>query len=48
MLPDGVHLIEILDLEAIARDRVYEFLFIALPMRITGGTGSWLRPVAVV
>lgn len=44
----GVHLIEILDLEAIARDRVYEFLFIALPMRITGGTGSWLRPVAVV
>jgi kynurenine formamidase len=44
----GVHLIEIMDLEAIARDRVREFLFIALPLRITGGTGSWLRPVAVV
>jgi kynurenine formamidase len=44
----GIHLIEIMDLEAIARDRVYEFLFIALPLRITGGTGSWLRPVAIV
>jgi kynurenine formamidase len=43
----GVHLIEVLDLEAIARDRVYEFLFVGLPLRINGGTGSWLRPVAI-
>jgi len=49
MLVDrGVHLIEILDLEAPADDRVYEFLFIALPLRITGGTGSWLRPIAII
>jgi kynurenine formamidase len=44
----GVHLVEIMDLEGIARDRVFEFLFIGLPLRITGGTGSWTRPVAVV
>jgi kynurenine formamidase len=44
----GVHLIEIMDLERIARDRVYQFLFIALPLPITGGTGSWLRPIAIV
>ena len=44
----GIHLIEIMDLEAIAFDRVYEFLFIAMPLRITGGTGSWLRPIAIV
>jgi kynurenine formamidase len=44
----GIHLIEIMDLEAIARDRAYEFLFVALPLRITGGTGSWLRPIAIV
>jgi kynurenine formamidase len=44
----GVHLIEIVDLEAIGRDKVFEFLFVALPLRITGGTGSWLRPVALV
>ncbi|MGO9180551.1 MAG: cyclase family protein [Candidatus Limnocylindrales bacterium] len=44
----GVHLVEIMDLEAIARDRVFEFLFIGLPLRITGGTGSWTRPVALI
>jgi kynurenine formamidase len=44
----GVHLIEIMDLEAIATERVFEFLFLCLPLRITGATGSWLRPVAIV
>jgi len=44
----GVHLIEIMDLEAVADERVYEFLFICLPLRITGATGSWLRAIAVV
>ena len=44
----GVHLIEIMDLESISSERAYEFLFLALPLRIKGGTGSWLRPVAVV
>ncbi|HEU5432158.1 MAG TPA: cyclase family protein [Thermomicrobiales bacterium] len=49
MLVDrGVHLIEIMDLEEIARERMYEFLFVALPLRIVGGTGSWLRPIAIV
>jgi kynurenine formamidase len=44
----GVCLIEILDLDALARDQVYEFLFVCLPLRIKGATGSWLRPVAIV
>ncbi len=44
----GVHILEIMDLEALAADRVHAFLFIALPLKITGGTGSWLRPVAVI
>ena len=49
MLVDrGVHLIEIMDLEEIARERAYAFLFVALPLRIAGGTGSWLRPIAIV
>jgi kynurenine formamidase len=48
MLVDrGLHLIEIMDLEAVAADRRHAFLFIALPLRIVGGTGSWLRPIAV-
>jgi kynurenine formamidase len=44
----GVHLIEIMDLESVAREQAYEFLFICLPLRITGATGSWIRAVAVV
>ena len=44
----GVHLIEIMDLEAVADEGIHEFLFICLPLRITGATGSWLRAVAVV
>jgi kynurenine formamidase len=44
----GVHLIEIMDLESVADEQRYEFLFLCLPLRISGATGSWLRPVAVV
>ncbi len=49
MLVDrGVHLLEILDLEQLARDHVYEFCLICLPLKIVGATGSWVRPVALV
>jgi kynurenine formamidase len=44
----GVHLIEIMDLESIAAERIHEFLFVSLPLRIAGATGSWLRPVAII
>lgn len=44
----GVHLIEIMDLEGVADEGLYEFLFICLPLRITGATGSWIRAVAVI
>jgi len=43
----GVYLIELLDLEALARDRVFEFLFVAAPLRIVGGVGSPLNPLAI-
>lgn len=44
----GIHLVEIMDLEAIATEGIFEFLFLCLPLRITGATGSWVRAVAVV
>jgi kynurenine formamidase len=44
----GVHIIELLALEELALDRVYEFLFVATPLSIVGGTGSPLRPLAVL
>ena len=48
LIESGVHILEIMDLDKIAEDKVYEFLFIALPLKIEGATGSWLRPVALV
>ena len=44
----GIYLIEMLDLEEIARDQVYEFLFMMAPLRVLGGTGSAVNPLAVV
>lgn len=48
LVEKGVHLLEILDLDEIARDRMFEFLFICLPLKIVGATGSWVRPIAIV
>jgi kynurenine formamidase len=43
----GVFILENLDLRELARDRVYEFLYLNLTERIKGATGSPVRPVAV-
>ena len=49
MLVDhGIHLIEILMLEELSQTRTYEFLFVCLPLKLRGGTGSPVRPVAIV
>jgi len=44
----GVALIEGLVLEQLAKSGASEFLFIASPLPIVGGTGSPLSPVAVL
>ena len=48
----GIHLIEWLDLDplatALAEHERTDFLFVALPLRITGATGSWVRPIAII
>jgi kynurenine formamidase len=48
----GVHLLDYLHLDELARicqeaDR-WEFLFVAAPLRIVGGTGSPLNPIAIL
>ena len=43
----GVYNLENLDLEELARDKVYEFAFIFAPLRLKGATGSPGNPVAV-
>ena len=48
----GIHLLDYLQLEdlraACERAGRWEFLFTAAPLRIVGGTGSPLNPVAVL
>lgn len=44
----GIHIIECLNLEDLAAAAIYEFLFIALPLKIRGATASPIRPIAVV
>lgn len=43
----GVSLLEAVWLEDLAKDRVYEFLFVASPLKLKGATGSPLRPIAI-
>jgi kynurenine formamidase len=43
----GVHLLENVFLDELARDRVSEAAFVCLPLKLAGATGSWIRPVAI-
>lgn len=48
MLVDrGVHLLENLYLDELAGDGVIESAFVCLPLKLTGATGSWVRPIAI-
>lgn len=44
----GIHIIEALNLEELASDRQYEFMFILCPLKLVGATGSPVRPLALV
>jgi kynurenine formamidase len=43
----GVSLLEALWLEDLSKDKVYEFLFIATPLKMRGATASPIRPLAI-
>jgi len=47
LVESGIHIMEALDLEAVRQAAVYEFLFVASPLKIRGGTGSPIRPFAI-
>lgn len=44
----GIPIIENLNLEELAVAKVYEFLFVCLPLKMRGATGSPVRPIAIV
>lgn len=48
LIDHGIYLMESLDLEELARQKVYEFAFIALPLKIRGATASMVDPVAAI
>lgn len=48
LIEHGIYLFEGIYLEELAREQVYEFLFVALPLKIKGTTGSMLDPVAII
>jgi len=48
LVENGIYIIEALDLETIADDRVHEFTFILSPLNVKGATGAPVRPLAVV
>lgn len=48
LIESGVYIIENILLEGLAARRAYQFLFVALPLKIKGTTASMLRPVAVL
>ncbi len=43
----GIYLVELLDLDRLAADRVYEFLFMGAPLPLVGGSGSPISPLAI-
>ena len=48
LVETGIHIIEALDLEQLASEGVREFVLVASPLRIQGGTGSPIRPIALI
>lgn len=48
LVEHGVHIIETLALEELAAAGIREFVFVLSPLKLVGGTGSPVRPIALV
>ncbi len=44
----GIYILENLYLEELAQQKLYEFIFVCLPLKMRGATGSPVRPIAIV
>jgi kynurenine formamidase len=47
LVVNGIHLLENMKLDDLAAKQVYEFAFIMQPLKIQGGSGSTVAPIAV-
>lgn len=48
LIQNGVHIMEYLQLNELAKDKVYEFCFICLPPKVKYATGMFVRPIAII
>jgi kynurenine formamidase len=48
LVENGIHIVEAMDLTALATAGVSEFLFVLAPIKVVGATGVPVRPLAVV
>ena len=48
LIDNGIYLMESLDLEELSKEKLYEFAFIALPLKIKGATASMVDPIAAI
>ena len=47
LVVNGIHLLENLRLDELAAQRAHEFALIVEPLKIQGGTGSTVAPIAI-
>jgi kynurenine formamidase len=47
LVVNGIHTLENLKLDVLAAERVHEFAFVVQPLKIKGGTGSTVAPIAI-
>jgi kynurenine formamidase len=47
LMEHGVHLVEWMNLEPLAQAPAREFMFVCLPLKLRGASGSWVRPAAI-
>jgi kynurenine formamidase len=47
LVVNGIHILENLKLDELVSKRVYELAFLMQPLKIQGGSGSTVAPIAV-
>ena len=47
LVVNGIFLLENLELDQLAAAHTYEFAFVVQPLKIKGGTGSTVAPIAI-
>lgn len=48
LVDHGIYIAEVVHLDDLARDEVWNFLFVAIPLKLMGASGSPIRPFAIV